>query len=77
MSEALRLYNDRFAVGNPRSPEYKAGARYCLRYHAGEIPRAGCPYPMGTAQADAWLAGCWEGTELWRYAHPATADGSA
>ncbi|AHA21497.1 TPA: hypothetical protein L6A15_05710 [Pseudomonas aeruginosa] len=68
MSEAQRIYDDRFGVGNPRSPEYKAGALYVLRRMAGEIPKAECPHQIGTAQADAWLAGSWEGVDLWRNA---------
>lgn len=71
MSEAQRIYDERFAVGNPRSPEYKAGALYILRRKAGEVPQADCPYPIGTAQADAWFAGSWEGHDLWRYAQDA------
>ena len=73
MSEAQRIHDKRFAAGNPRSPEYKAGALYCLRYHAGETRKADCPYRIGTAQADAWFAGCWEGTDLWRNAQEAKA----
>lgn len=73
MSEALRIHDERFLVGNPRSPEYKAGALYILRRKAGEIPQADCPYRIGTAQADAWFAGSWEGHDLWASAQQAKA----
>lgn len=73
MSEAQRIHDERFLVGSSRSPEYKAGALYILRRKAGEIPQADCPYCIGTAQADAWFAGSWEGHDLWRAAQEAKA----
>ncbi|OBY58214.1 hypothetical protein [Pseudomonas sp. AU12215] len=73
MSEAQRIHDERFAVGNPRSPEYKAGALYILRLKAGEITSTPSPYVVGTAQFDAWLAGTWEGHDLWAAAQKAKA----
>lgn len=58
----------------PRSAEYKSGAYAVLRYRSGEHKvMHSCPYPHGTAQADAWFAGCDEGHHLWRDAQGARA----
>lgn len=56
---AQRVYDEEFSRC-PRSPEWKAGALRGLRVRAGLAPN-GCPYPNGTAQADAWTAGCQAG----------------
>jgi hypothetical protein len=59
MAEAFRPGRD------PRSAEYIAGVRDALRLHI-----EGCqlvlPYALGTAQCDAYLAGCEEGKAIWR-----------
>ena len=62
---ALRVYEQEFAACQ-KSPEWKAGALRGLRCAAGLAP-AGCPYPCGTAQADAWLDGNQAGMAEWRY----------
>lgn len=50
----------------PRSPEYKSGVEAYLLFRAlGQ--RLSTPYPKGTAQFDAWLAGLDEGKGWWRY----------
>ncbi|MCP4304683.1 MAG: hypothetical protein GY788_07370 [bacterium] len=50
----------------PRSPAYKAGALAQLRFRAiGHKPA--CPYPHGTADADAWYSGSEEGAKLWAF----------
>lgn len=51
---------------DPRSDEYKAGCLAALRYRAGEADSMTCPYPAGTARADAWYAGTDEGHAIWR-----------
>ncbi len=50
-----RIYGAQFK-DCARSPEWKAGALRGLRQRAGLTPGS-CPYPSGTAQSDAWLAG--------------------
>ncbi|MBK9442567.1 MAG: hypothetical protein IPN53_15220 [Comamonadaceae bacterium] len=41
----------------PRSPAYQAGVRAALAHKLCGTPKT-LPFDMGTAQADAWLAGC-------------------
>lgn len=71
MSTAQRIYDNAFAADTgrtPRSTAYKQGALAALRHRAGEGP-APCdalPYELGTAAADAWLAGVQEGHAKWR-----------
>jgi hypothetical protein len=50
---------------DPRSDEYKAGCRDLLNYkiHGTPLTR---PYPMGTAQADAYYAGTDEGHDVYK-----------
>lgn len=61
-----RLFNEAFAPGRaPRSAEYKAGVLVLLDQRVGR-GRLVCPYPAGTAQADAFHAGADEGRALWR-----------
>src|SRR5471030_1810857 len=52
---------------DPRSPEYKAGARATLDFcvNAVRIPH---PYASGTATDDAYHAGIQEGHVIWRKA---------
>ena len=51
------------------SAQYRAGAWAAIRDQANSAKRSPNglypPYPMGTAQADAWLAGYREGTLIW------------
>ena len=55
----------------PHSAEYRAGARAAMLDRANSASanrspiRQYPPYPMGTAQADAWLAGYHEGSLIW------------
>jgi len=37
-----------------------------LQYRCGDLDRLTCPYPAGTAQADAWYSGADEGHAIWR-----------
>ena len=50
---------------DPRSSQYKAGARAALVFRTEEppIPR---PYPAGSVEADAFTAGIEEGHAIWR-----------
>lgn len=49
----------------PRSDEYKDGVRSTIQHALDTAMRADpypdCPYPLGTAQADAWFSGKFEG----------------
>ncbi len=54
------------APRDPRSPEYKDGVLAALGYRLGESAHVRCPYPAGTAQADAFFAGTDEGHRLAR-----------
>lgn len=58
------------APRDPRSPAYKQGVLAGLRKRTGEDASVGsaCPYPMGTAAADAWYAGVDEARALYRRA---------
>lgn len=50
---------------DPRSPAYRAGVRAALVFRLAGT-RMVLPYPLGSAQADAWLYGKEEGHSLWR-----------
>ena len=68
--QAVRLVDEivRLAFGAPRMPRseaYQAGVRDQLRARALGRQML-CPYPQGTAEADAWFAGMDEGNALWR-----------
>jgi hypothetical protein len=55
-----------FAPGRePHSAEYKAGVRAILDWRINGVPLA-APYELGTAQADAYVAGQEEGKAIWR-----------
>lgn len=61
---AQQLFDEAFdRVRDPRSDAYKAGCLAFLRYRQGEMDRADfyCPFEIGTAESDAWFAGCEEG----------------
>lgn len=60
-----RVYDTEYALC-PRSPEWKAGTLRGLRKQAG-LSQPSCPYPCGTAQSDAWLAGNLVGMAEWKY----------
>lgn len=63
---AERLFNAAFDIPrNPRSDEYKAGARAVLDYRVSRI-RISCPHLPGSAQFDAYHAGVTEGHQIWR-----------
>ena len=62
---AQELLDEAFAgPRDPRSDAYKAGCLAVLRYRLGEIEKADfyCPFRPGTAESDAWFAGCDEGS---------------
>lgn len=62
MSIAEILYQEAFSGPRaPRSPEYMAGVLAALKFRLGEAEGMPLPYPIGTAQVDAWLAGTDEG----------------
>jgi hypothetical protein len=44
--------------GPPRSPEYRKGCLDTVRHKLGRTVKPQCPYSLGSAQADAWFAGC-------------------
>lgn len=63
---ADRLFKAAFETPrNPRSAEYKAGARAVLDYRISGI-RISSPHPAGSAQFDAYHAGVTEGHAIWR-----------
>lgn len=51
---------------DPRSAEYQAGVIAALEYLCGEVVSIGCAYPLGTCQADAFIAGTREGFDIFR-----------
>jgi hypothetical protein len=64
MSKAQEIFNAAFATPrDPRSAEYKQGVLDVLKYRLGEANVVGWKmrYTLGTAQADAYFAGCDEG----------------
>ena len=66
MSTIDKLMQQTFGrARDPRSDEYKAGCRALLECKAFK-KQIKCPYPMGTAQADAFYAGTDEGHGVWR-----------
>lgn len=65
-SLALRLYERAFsAPRDPRSGAYKAGVLAALRFREIHAPMR-CPWPIGSAEADAWYSGTEEGHRCWR-----------
>jgi len=64
-----KLYDKAFTPGrDPRSGPYKTGILDALRFRAGEgpNPKELLPYPLGTAECDAWFSGLTEGHTRWR-----------
>ena len=64
-----------FGPRDPRSKEYKSGVLAALKFRLGESCAVGmCPYPLGSAQQDAWFSGIDEGHRLGRdYLYPVDA----
>lgn len=63
---ADQLLDAAFSVPrDPRSSQYKAGARAALAFRTEEIPIPQ-PYPAGSVEADAFSAGIEEGHAIWR-----------
>jgi hypothetical protein len=54
---------ERFGARNAHSPEYRAGVRVALEWRLMRSPM-GCPYPLGSVQADAFAAGLEEGRRI-------------
>jgi hypothetical protein len=64
---AQQLFDEAFGKGRgPRSDAYKRGVMDCLRARVDGFLRKDCPYRLGTAEADAWLAGGEEGNAIAR-----------
>lgn len=69
MSKAREIFDAAFAKPrDPRSDEYRHGVLDILRFRLGEASEAFLKkqYVLGTAQADAYFAGCDEGHRLAR-----------
>lgn len=60
-----RLWQEAQGPRDPRSPEYMAGIAAALDKRAGLVASISNPHKPGTAQADAWTAGCREGHNRW------------
>ena len=59
MSRARAAFDAAFNVQrDPRSPAYRAGCLYILTRKLDDGPVGACPYPAGSAENDAWYAGC-------------------
>ena len=66
---ADRLFAEAFdpwRCRTPRSDAYKAGVLAVLRAKESGVRITGVLYADGTAEADAYYAGCAEGHVLWR-----------
>ena len=69
MSKAREIFDEAFSTPrDPRSEEYRRGVIDILKFRLGETREATGkhPYAPGTAQADAYYAGCDEGHRLAR-----------
>ena len=69
MSKAREIFDAAFAKPrDPRSDEYRHGVLHVLKYRLGEANEAfgKKQYVLGTAQADAYFAGCDEGHRIAR-----------
>jgi hypothetical protein len=65
---AQSLYDKAFGPGvirDPRSPEYQAGVLAAIRFRV-DGGRIGNPFPVASAQSDAFYAGTDEGHRRWR-----------
>jgi len=72
VAQAERLTADALRLGDPRSPEYRAGcvehlAARIMRHALGDAGRGmkPCPFTPGTAAADAYYAGVERGRAVW------------
>jgi len=64
---AYRLHREAFpAPRDPRSTEYKEGVLAALEFRLVSTDKPRCPYPPGTASADAWFSGTDEGNRRGR-----------
>lgn len=67
MTEAQRLHHEAFAKPrDQRSAEYMLGCLHVLESKTSGTKHT-CPYPIGTAQADAYFSGCSEGVHIFNY----------
>ena len=65
MSEAEKVFNEAFSkVRDPGSSEYKLGVLVCLQVRLDGTVGVSCPYPQGTAEADAFWSGVEDGKAL-------------
>lgn len=61
---ARALFDEAFSRDrSPRSAAYRAGVLYALRARLEGL-REDSPYQLGTAEADAFFAGCNEGHDI-------------
>ena len=75
MAKAQELFDKAFFEGRaPRSDEYRKGVMDALRFRF-DGAKIACPWPQGTAQADAYYAGVNEGHGIWRNYEMETAAG--
>lgn len=51
---------------DPRSDAYKDGVRAALEARVWGERIGGCPYMLGSAEADAWFSGLDEGKSIYR-----------
>ena len=66
-TKAQEIYAEAFAKPrDPRSDAYRWGVFAALRHRLEEIDYLVCPFGVGTAESDAWLAGTEEGALLAR-----------
>lgn len=67
MAHAAEILEAAFSASRePRSKEYREGVFEALRFMLHEVDAIRFPYEMGTASADAYLAGCDEAHQLVR-----------
>lgn len=65
MGKAIEIFEVAFSTPrDSRSEEYKSGVLDVLRFRLHETDSLQCRYEIGTARADAYLAGCDEGHRL-------------
>lgn len=70
MPLAQRIFDIAFGkTRDARSDEYKLGVLNCLKVRLDGAKNITCPYPAGSAQADAYYAGVDEGRALAPVSH--------
>ena len=47
-----------------RSAAYRQGVMAVLAARIDHLPMPRCPFTAGTAEADAWYSGCFEGHDI-------------